>query len=92
MMSEKIKLFRDVPLGLKLNRGLKMAENKPTFFLYCEACDFQQEVAAILPRTPFESVDALRKEVHRFHCSVCGAKHVVIKEETKVQSHSGLIF
>ena len=58
-----------------------MPENKPTFYLYCEACDFQQDVAQILPRTPFSSSDELRKEVHRFHCSVCGAKHVVIKEE-----------
>ena len=58
-----------------------MSEMKPTYFLYCEACDFQQDVAKILPRTPFTSVDELRKEVHRFHCSVCGAKHVVIREQ-----------
>ncbi|MDQ6965465.1 MAG: hypothetical protein Q9M23_00905 [Mariprofundaceae bacterium] len=58
-----------------------MAENKPTFFLYCEACDFQQDVAQILPRTPFTSSEELRKEVHRFHCSVCGAKHIVIRED-----------
>jgi hypothetical protein len=57
-----------------------MPENKPTFFLYCEACDFSQDVAKVLPRTPLSSVDELRKEVHRFHCSVCGAKHITIRE------------
>jgi len=57
-----------------------MPDNKLTFYLYCEACDFQQDVAQILPRTPFTTVDDLRKQVHRFHCSVCEAKHIVIKE------------
>jgi len=57
-----------------------MTEKKPIFFLYCEACDFQQDVAQILPGTPFASVDELRKEVHRFHCSVCGAKNITIRE------------
>jgi len=57
-----------------------MVENNTTFFLYCAACDFQQDVAKILPRTPFESVEGLRKEVHRFHCSVCGAKNISIRE------------
>ena len=57
-----------------------MPNDKPTYFLYCQPCDFQQDVAKILPRTPFETVEALCKEVHRFHCSVCGAKHVTIKE------------
>ena len=41
---------------------LKMAKKSATFFLYCEACDFQQDVAKILPRTPFESVEELAKE------------------------------
>jgi len=59
---------------------LKLPNDKPTYFLYCEACDFQQDVAKILPRTPFTSVEELVKEAHRFHCSVCGAKHVTIKE------------
>jgi len=58
-----------------------MTENNKRFFLYCEACDFQQDVVKILPKTPFTSVEALRKEVHRFHCSVCGAKYVSIREE-----------
>ncbi|MDQ6978879.1 MAG: hypothetical protein Q9M09_01735 [Mariprofundaceae bacterium] len=58
-----------------------MAEKRTRFFLYCEACDFQQDVAKILPRTPFESVEALAKEAHRFHCSVCGAKRVTIRKE-----------
>ncbi|HKI62789.1 MAG TPA: hypothetical protein VKA31_10885 [Mariprofundaceae bacterium] len=57
-----------------------MVENNTTFFLYCEACDYQQDVAKILPRSPFISVDELRKEVHRFHCSVCGAKNISIRE------------
>jgi len=57
-----------------------MAEKSKTFFLYCEACDFQQDVNQILPRTPFTSVEELAKEAHRFHCSVCGAKHVIVKE------------
>jgi len=57
-----------------------MPENKSTFYLYCEACDFQQDVAQILPRTPFTSVDELVKEVHRFHCSVCGAKNITLRE------------
>jgi len=57
-----------------------MTDDKPTFYLYCKACDFQQDVSKILPRTPFETVDELRKEVHRFHCSVCKSKHVVIRE------------
>lgn len=58
-----------------------MAEKRTTYFLYCAACDFQQDVAKILSKTPFTSVDELRKEVHRFHCSVCGAKHITIREE-----------
>ncbi|PIQ31959.1 MAG: hypothetical protein COS35_06140 [Zetaproteobacteria bacterium CG02_land_8_20_14_3_00_50_9] len=58
-----------------------MAEKSSTFFLYCEACDYQQDVMKILPRTPFTSVDALRQQVHRFHCSVCGATHVTIREK-----------
>ena len=62
-----------------------MPDNQPTYFLYCKACDFQQDVAKILPRTPFESVEALAKEAHRFHCSVCGAKHVVVKELPEAQ-------
>lgn len=57
-----------------------MSEASQTYFLYCEACDFQQDVAKILPRTPFDSVEALRNEVHRFHCSVCKSKHIVIRE------------
>jgi len=57
-----------------------MPNEKPSYFLYCESCDFQQDVAKILPRTPFASVDELRKQVHRFHCSVCKSKHVTIKE------------
>ena len=57
-----------------------MTESRAIFFLYCESCDFKQDVAKILPRTPFESVEALAKEAHRFHCSVCGAKHVTVKE------------
>ncbi|NWF35869.1 hypothetical protein [Mariprofundus sp. KV] len=57
-----------------------MPDNQSTFFLYCESCDYQQDIAKILPRTPFESVEALAKEADRFHCSVCGAKHVVVKE------------
>ncbi|MDX8387269.1 MAG: hypothetical protein R8M46_01895 [Ghiorsea sp.] len=57
-----------------------MLEKSKVFFLYCEACDFQQDVAKILSKTPFKSVEALAKEVHRFHCSVCGAKKVAIKE------------
>jgi len=57
-----------------------MPENSPTYFLYCESCDFQQDVTKILPRTPFKSVEELVKEAHRFHCSVCGAKHIVVKE------------
>ncbi|MDQ6990679.1 MAG: hypothetical protein Q9M11_03005 [Mariprofundaceae bacterium] len=61
-----------------------MPKNKQTFFLYCEHSDFQQDVAKILPRTPFTSLDDLQKEVHRFHCSVCGAKHIVIKESGEV--------
>jgi len=43
-------------------------------------CDFKQDVNQILPHTPFKSVEELVKEAHRFHCSVCGAKHVTIKE------------
>ncbi len=58
-----------------------MPENRPIYSLYCEACDFSQDAAKILPRTPFNTIDELRKEVHRFHCSVCKAKHVTIKEE-----------
>jgi len=58
-----------------------MSDSSTTYFLYCEACDFQQDVAKILPHTPFASVEALAKEAHRFHCSVCGAKHVTVKEE-----------
>jgi len=57
-----------------------MQENRTTYFLYCAACDFQQDVAKILPHTPFASVEALGAEVHRFHCSVCGAKTITIKE------------
>ena len=57
-----------------------MSDNNKTFYLYCEVCDYKQDVKQILPRTPFTSIDELRKEVHRFHCSVCGAKHVVVKE------------
>jgi len=69
-----------------------LATKNTTFFLYCEACDYKQDVATILPRTPLASVDALRKEVHRFHCSVCGAKHVTIKEETADAPESGFVF
>jgi len=57
-----------------------MPEDSKTFFLYCEACDFKQDVAKILPHTPLNTVEELVKEAHRFHCSVCGAKHVTIKE------------
>ena len=57
-----------------------MVEKRATFVLYCAVCDFEQDVEKILPKTPFTSVDELRKEVHRFHCSVCGAKHITIKE------------
>jgi len=57
-----------------------MTEKRTTFFLYCAACDFQQDVAKILPHTPFASVEELAKEAHRFHCSVCGAKDITIKE------------
>jgi len=56
-----------------------MTEKQTTYFLYCAACDFQQDVAVILKHTPFDSVDGLRSEVHRFHCSVCGAKDISIK-------------
>ncbi|OIQ02622.1 MAG: hypothetical protein COS82_03130 [Zetaproteobacteria bacterium CG06_land_8_20_14_3_00_59_53] len=63
-------------------RRQNMPDNQPTFYLYCEACDFQQDVAQILPRTPFATAEELRKEVHRFHCSVCGATHIVIREDT----------
>jgi Zn finger protein HypA/HybF involved in hydrogenase expression len=61
-------------------RREKMPENEVSYFLYCEACDFKQDVAKVLPRTPLSSVDELRKEVHRFHCSVCGAKKVTVRE------------
>jgi len=57
-----------------------MAKKSTTYFLYCKSCDFQQDVAKILPRTPFETVEELVKEAHRFHCSVCGAKHVTVRE------------
>lgn len=57
-----------------------MTNMQTTYFLYCAACDFQQDVAKILPHTPFASVDALRAQVHCFHCSVCGAKAISIKE------------
>ncbi len=58
-----------------------MSDNNKTFYLYCKACDFQQDVAKILPRTPFTSVEELAKEAHRFHCSVCGAKNITLREE-----------
>lgn len=43
-------------------------------------CPRTQSVEKVMPRTPFRSVDELRKEVHRFHCSVCGAKNIAIRE------------
>jgi len=88
-----VKSFGAEAILLRLNmQGVALTEKNTTFYLYCDACDFQQDVAMILPRTPFETVDALRKEVHRFHCSVCGAKHIVIKEEPVAVSQSGFVF
>ncbi len=60
--------------------------NNPTYYLYCEACDFSQDVAKVLPRTSLTSVDELRDNVGRFHCSVCGAKKVIIKEKKDVSA------
>jgi len=57
-----------------------MPEHKAYCVLYCEACDYQQDVEKIMPRTPFTSVNELRKNAGRFHCSVCGAKHIIIRE------------
>lgn len=57
-----------------------MQKDKATCFLYCKACDYQQDVTKVLPKTPFTSVDELRKNIGRFHCSVCGAKHIIIRE------------
>jgi len=56
-----------------------MPNDKKTYFLYCESCDFQQDVEKVLPHTPFKSVEELRENVGRFHCSVCGAKNIVIR-------------
>ncbi|PIP01519.1 MAG: hypothetical protein COW18_06535 [Zetaproteobacteria bacterium CG12_big_fil_rev_8_21_14_0_65_54_13] len=61
-----------------------MPKHQPSCYLYCEACDYQQDVAKVMPKTPFTSVDELRKNVGRFHCSVCGAKHVIIREAPAV--------
>lgn len=57
-----------------------MPEKKTTYYLYCEVCDFSQDAAVVLPRTPLKSMDELRENVGRFHCSVCGSKTVVIRE------------
>jgi len=38
-------------------------ENQPTYYLYCEACDFSQDVEKVLPHTPLKSVDELRENV-----------------------------
>ena len=57
-----------------------MPEKKKTYYLYCSVCDFAQDVEKVLPHTPLKSVDELRENVGRFHCSVCGSKTVVIRE------------
>ena len=66
-----------------------MPEHQRTFFLYCESCDYQQDVAMILPHTPFKSVDELVREAHRFHCSVCGAKKIVVRESEAIGDGNG---
>jgi len=61
-----------------------MPKDKPSYFLYCETCDYQQDVTKVMSKTPFTSIDELRKNAARFHCSVCGAKHVIIREKPAV--------
>jgi len=58
-----------------------MTEERMACYLYCEACNFQQDVEKVLPHTPLKSVQELRENVRRFHCSVCGAKRVTIREK-----------
>jgi len=60
--------------------------NKSTYYLYCEACDFSQDVMKVLHKTSLTSVDELRENVSRFHCSVCGAKKVIIKEKKDISA------
>jgi len=64
----------------------EMAKNKITYFLYCERCDFCQDVMKVLPKTSLTSVDELREEIGRFHCSVCGAKKIAIREKKDVSA------
>jgi len=63
-----------------------MPANKTDYYLYCESCDFCQHVEKVLHKTSLTSVDELVANVSRFHCSVCGAKKVIIKEKKDVSA------
>ncbi|MDQ6997198.1 MAG: hypothetical protein Q9M17_00610 [Mariprofundus sp.] len=63
-----------------------MAADTPDYYLYCESCDFCQHVEKVLHRTSLTSVDELVENVSRFHCSVCGAKKIIIKEKKDVSA------